>query len=344
MLELSTIAVLTDGSGGSRAAFGQACGVAKATQARVVLAHAIPAMLPYFERALFPFAAMGEDALGIVEELKAHAVAQVRATHRLDATAAPSDGDEDEDAAPRKDADALTEGMEDIDVAALASLDDSGEAALLGEWLTGLGPELVMMGASGASGPTPGVLGSVAERVAGSCGAPLWVARASEGRRPVRRVAAAVDLSEASAGVYRSAVALALALEADLHVVVVVPSLLAQDLGGPLSAALRADPASVTKRAAKDVQRRLARLRDGLEVPFASQPAREAMREVVAVEEGDPTEALLAYIDRAGIDVLVLGRRGHGVASLPLRLGRTARALLACAPCHAVVIPPGGAL
>jgi nucleotide-binding universal stress UspA family protein len=140
-----------------------------------------------------------------------------------------------------------------------------------------------------------------------------------------RRALVAVDFSAPSLAAARAALAL-LGKRGALHLVHVGPQPVV-----PTSDVASWDP---TWRSTydRDVEARLAELARGLGAP-------EDVHVEHAVKHGDPTRELLAFAERADIDLIATGSRGHGaiaraiVGSVSTRVARAAR-------CAVLVTPP----
>lgn len=139
------------------------------------------------------------------------------------------------------------------------------------------------------------------------------------------KILVAVDGSASASEAVRVAAGLARAQEASLLIVTVVPGMVGMDLEMPpglnqeLNQALKAQGGKRLEEAAA-----LARQEAGVEA-------------VVELVVGDSVASmLLEVVDREGIELLVLGSRGHGAVSF--FLGSVAARIVQQAPCSVYVV------
>lgn len=59
----------------------------------------------------------------------------------------------------------------------------------------------------------------------------------------------------------------------------------------------------------------------------------------VRVVQGNPGREILRYVEEVGFDLVVLGRRGGGMAHR-FRLGSTVHRVVSCCNCSVVIVPP----
>lgn len=182
--------------------------------------------------------------------------------------------------------------------------------------------ELVVIGATRRGTLARTILGSTAQRIVRSLGAPVLVLRDPTAAAP-RRVLFTTDLSELSEDVYQRAAEILPALggatpntEARvLHVL---------GFGVPLPPPLSS--MALGEAARTDLDGFLARLQPP--VPPASS----------AIRNGDPAKEIVAEAEDWGADLLVLGTHGRGGASRFL-IGSVAEAVVRNALCNVLVIP-----
>ncbi|MEO1271904.1 MAG: universal stress protein [Myxococcota bacterium] len=320
MLDASNILVPVDFSRGSQAALHQARHLAALTHAQVQCLHLVPPALSYIREVVFPFAALGSEELALLTHIRRNAETRLR--HYLEV------GEGDKATRP--------------DIEVVLGNEERAMGEQLMERVAELESDLVFIGSSGESGELPGHHGTVAERMVTQSTRPVFVSRTSEQRRTIKRVAVALDLSPSSAAVYTKALEAALVYEASLHVLVVAADPRNQDIGGIVGAVVKVEPNAVQKRANRDVRKKLARIRDEVQIPFPWHDKLKLLRkdEHDRILFGDPAEQLVHDVVEHNIDLLVVGRQGHRRTALPMRLGRTARAVVGYAPCHLLVVPP----
>lgn len=182
--------------------------------------------------------------------------------------------------------------------------------------------DLLVMGAHGESGWEDAVFGSTAERMLQAELLPVLVVKA-EVRRGYRRIALATDFSEHA--LHAARFGMALAPEADA---VAFHAHLAPFAGALEYASVpAADREAHARRAGIDAMRSLE--------AFASRLPREA---APSLHAGPPARALAGFVASAGIDLVVLGTRGHSPLGRHL-LGSTARHAASRLPCDVLVVP-----
>lgn len=147
----------------------------------------------------------------------------------------------------------------------------------------------------------------------------------------MKNIVAAVDFSNATPGVLGSAVELAKAFGASLHVLHVLepePSYTAYGFTPDEFPAIHLFQEEARKRAT-------ARLSDLL-----TQVSGDVADATVHLAEGSPLHAVLDYVKEVGGDLVVLGAHGHGAVAA-LLLGSVAEGMVRKAVVPTLVIPAG---
>lgn len=313
MLDLSCIFTPVDLSRPSRAAVALARQLAQRADARLELVHAHSPPLRHLRPILYPYAGLGDEEARIHDELR-RAATQALVEHlRLD---------------PKRDT---------LELLLVDEEEGPPEAALAARMLASEA-ELIVMGACGESGASPGVLGSATLRVLQSAARPVLLVRDGSQGKPAR-VSVALDLSPSSQAVLQAAVAVALSWELPLEVVVVVPTPESFDVQEILSGALKLDKRVLRRQARKVVDKRLDELQEGLQIPFPWKARYEATERVHTVLWGDPVEELARHCAELGEHLLVLGVTGARQAQLARKLGRTAAAVAANVSSDLLFVP-----
>lgn len=312
MSELSSIFLPADFSVASREALALARSLAAPTKATVEVVH-VPRALPAAMRAvLFPYAGFGSDEVVIAAELRDQTTKALRRHLHL-----------------KRDKGDRTS----VDVRMVGA--DTTVTEVLIDLLRQSPADLVVLGDS------PGLQGTLGAQVEGVIAAstrPAIVARDLGGNVTIKRVAVALDLSEASAAAYLNALELAVTHHAALDVLTVVPLPASHGIEGVVAGAIKSDPAGLKKRGQRELKKMLTRLTEELQDNFPLAARRRQVDEHTEVLVGDPEMEILRTLSERETQVLVVGR-GGGAARLPLRIGRRARTLAAVAPCHVLLVP-----
>ncbi len=323
MLELNEIFVPVDFSGASRTSLAVARGLADRKRAQLRVVHAVPDLLRYFERTLFPLAGLGDDRMEIVAEVRKSARRDLVRYHHLQKSAPRSEEGEAPPNVPFE-----------VDVL----VDKTPCAVQLADRLTSSTAELVVVGRSGRDEAQPGRIGSVAAALCAVSTRPVWVAQPTESG-PVQRVLIALDLSPQSAHVLRAGMEMAVVLGVRAELVVVAPPVGFGDVNGIVGRALRIDQKAVRGKIKREIAKVLDRLQQDLDLPFSAKDQLEQLEVVRQILQGDPVEELVKVADAGESDLLVVGATGQRDAALPRGLGRVAQALIASVPCHVLVVP-----
>ena len=324
LLKLEQVLVALDPSPHSRAALALGRQLALAAgrvphqaPARLQPLHVVDPWPPFMQRVLFPYAALGEDTVALEHELIEAARQDLLARFELDAEGG--------------------QGDDGVEVAA-PQLVYGPVREVVAEAVHRLGPDLVVMGAYGASGVQPEALGATAARVLRSVVQPVLLIRDPQQRPQLRRILVGLDLTPRSTEVLAAALGLALLCEAALQTVYVLPDPLRGDTNQILSGALRYDERAAIARARAKIEALFDRAAAQQDVPLAQKSrAREMMKQRETLH-GDPALALLERAAAFDADLLVVGSRDAQRPGSPL-LGRVAQTVAARAPCHAMIVP-----
>jgi len=144
----------------------------------------------------------------------------------------------------------------------------------------------------------------------------------------MKKIVAAVDFSNATAGVVEMAASMANAFGAELHLLHIVepePTYTAYGFTPDEFPAMHAFQEEAKRRA----ERKLGELLDVVPpVPAA----------VTKLAEGSPLHAVLDYVRDTGADLVVLGSHGHGVVA-SLLLGSVAEGMVRKAVVPTLIVP-----
>ncbi len=144
----------------------------------------------------------------------------------------------------------------------------------------------------------------------------------------MKKIVAAVDFSNATAGVVRTAANMATAFGAELHLLHVVepePTYTAYGFTPDEFPAMHAFQEEAKRRAKRKLDELVA------EVPGAPAP-------VSHLVEGSPLHAVLDYVKDTGADLVVLGSHGHGVVA-SLLLGSVAEGMVRKSVVPTLIVP-----
>lgn len=144
----------------------------------------------------------------------------------------------------------------------------------------------------------------------------------------MKKIVAAVDFSNATAGVVEMAASLANAFGAELHLLHVVepePSYTAYGFTPDEFPAMHAFQEEAKRRATRKLEELLAMVPA---VPSA----------VTQLVEGSPLHSVLDYVNSSEADLVVLGSHGHGVVA-SLLLGSVAEGMIRKATVPTLVVP-----
>lgn len=312
MYKIEQVLVPVDFSSFSRAALAFARGLA-AHPPRVHLAHVLEPWRPYVRRALFPYAALGEDDVEFEHELLEQARYSLL--------------------------DYLHVNLERDKYIAGCTLEYGAIRPVLSARVRSVGPDLVVMGAFGEDGVQPNMLGSTAEKLLHATQCPVLLVRNYDLAPHVKHMVVGVDLSPNAVDIAAHALGFALTVGATLELVYVLADPLAQDTNKLLAGALDFDASKVLRGLRQRIEALFDRMIDQVQVTF---PAQESARELLSARKvvvGDPARALVDHADRVNADLIVVG--AHNTSSAASRqLGRVARAVARTAPTHVLVVPP----
>ncbi len=145
----------------------------------------------------------------------------------------------------------------------------------------------------------------------------------------MKNIVAAVDFSNATSGVLASAVELAKAFGASLHLLHVVepePSYTAYGFTPDEFPAIHLFQEEARKRATAKLNELL------------GQVSGDVTNATVHLAEGSPLHAVLDYVKKTGADLVVVGAHGHGAVAA-LLLGSVAEGMVRKAAVPTLVIP-----
>ncbi|RPI20234.1 MAG: universal stress protein [Acidobacteriales bacterium] len=194
--------------------------------------------------------------------------------------------------------------------------------------------DLAIAASHGRSGLKRLILGSVTERLMRTLPCPLWVVRspepgfvtsASEAIQ-LKRILVGCDFSPDSSLAFEYGLSLAQEFQAELHLAHVVEPPLYDDLIKPSESR-----ESFRQRLRDTVQEKLTSM-----VP---EEARAWCNPVTALLAGQPDEELIKYGVVNGVDLIVLGVRGHSLVET-LFVGSTTDRVLRRAPCPVLSVQP----
>jgi nucleotide-binding universal stress UspA family protein len=312
MYRVEQVLVPVDFSTFSRAALAFARAIGDESP-RIHLAHALGEWRPYVRRVLFPYAALGEDDVEFEHELIEEARVHMLGHLEID----PND---------------------DESIATL-TLELGHEKKVLSERIRSVGPDMIVMGASGESGVHPNVLGSTAEKLLRSVTRPIVLVRGYDPSPSIKHIVVAVDLTSRSTDVVAKAVGFALQVGASLELVYVLPDPLTQDTNKLLERTLNFKASKILERSRSKIEALFDRMVNQVEVVYPEQDTVRGLLERRKVMVGDPANVIVDYADKVDADMVVVGGSNTKSAS-NRQLGRVAWTIARSAPTHVMVVPP----
>lgn len=147
----------------------------------------------------------------------------------------------------------------------------------------------------------------------------------------MKKILAAVDFSNATAGVIKTATEMAQAFGAELHLLHVIepePTYTAYGFTPDEFPAIHTFHEETRKRAQKTLD------------ATASEVAAQGLAPVTHLGDGGPLQALEAKAKEIGADFVILGSHGHGVVAA-LLLGSVAEGMVRKAIVPTLVVPAG---
>jgi nucleotide-binding universal stress UspA family protein len=194
--------------------------------------------------------------------------------------------------------------------------------------------DLAIAASHGRSGLKRVILGSVTERLMRTLPCPLWVVRSPElgfvtaanQAVQIKKILVGCDFSPDSSLAFEYGLSLAQEFQAELHLAHVVEPPLYDDLIKPSESG---EPFGQKLR--KTVQEKLAAM-----VP---EEARTWCNPVTTLLAGQPHEELVKYAVVNGLDLIVLGVRGHSLVET-LFVGSTTDRVLRNSPCPVLSVQP----
>lgn len=195
--------------------------------------------------------------------------------------------------------------------------------------------DLIVTGATRATGPGGRLLGSTADRVLRLAFCPVLVVR-GDLPLPLRRVLAPVDLSPASGDAFHCGLHLLARISGDapvrvevLHVVSFMEALALRRSQTPPPSI--EDTGEIRRLAQAELDRFLREVQADVEIVRGE------------IRSGDPRMEILAELERNPADLLLMGTHGRGGFDRFL-LGSVASVVARQAPCSVLVIPPDAAM
>lgn len=310
MFGIDYIVVPVDFSRSSRAALSLAKSLAD-KDTRVEMIHVVDRWPRFMEDVLFPYAPLGEDAIEIEAELVGAAHEALGDYHNLN-------GEKNSVEGP---------------IVAFGELKPT-----LTDHIKATGSQLVIAGAFGESGVAPDSLGSVAERLIRSSGRATLLVRGIDAHPTIKKILLALDLTEGSNRVVEVAVGLAQRSGAELEIIHVVPDPLADDQSQVLASALGFDRGKVASKARHRVEALFDRLIRDLEPAYGEHVEVAQLLAKRRVTMGDPAAEIVAYAQKTGADLVVVGSQNPARADSAY-LGRVAATVARRSPTHVVVVP-----
>jgi nucleotide-binding universal stress UspA family protein len=287
MLDLRTLLVPTDFSDHARVALGTALGLAKAADARIHLAHAVPlpARIPGF----------GEGHEDHHSELRDLAGARLR-----------------------ENAKEVSDAGGQVDT----HLGEGTSSEVIVELANGLGADLIVMGTRGLSGLKHVMLGSVAERTICHAPCPVMTVRSDEEVTPallreplaIRNILVPTDFSEHAERAVRYAIGLAQLFEARIQLLRAYDAQILAMTPGAI-----ATPAEFWKELHDAAQLGL----EHAQIPIVE----AGVESELYVEHKDPTAAIVETAEALQSDLIVMGTRGLSGLRRALLGSTTARTL-----------------
>jgi nucleotide-binding universal stress UspA family protein len=194
--------------------------------------------------------------------------------------------------------------------------------------------DLAIAASHGRSGLKRVILGSVTERLMRTLPCPLWVVRSPElgfataasQAIQIKKLLVGCDFSPDSGLAFEYGLSLAQEFQAELHLAHVVEPPLYDDLIKPSESGK-----TFGQKLRKTVQEKLAAM-----VP---EEARTWCNPVTALLAGQPHEELVKYAVVNGMDLIVLGVRGHSLVET-LFVGSTTDRVLRNSPCPVLSVQP----
>jgi universal stress protein E len=193
------------------------------------------------------------------------------------------------------------------------------------------GHDLVLLGTRNFTGTRRMLLGNTALKLLRRCPCPVWVTREAPPDRALK-VLVASDLKQASAAVLEAAVAVAVAVEADLHVLHAVE----YPLYHLWASALPDDVGPAYQRQANLETEKI--LRGQFEQAARCTSCEQAKIHIVD-HVGRSDETILQFVEEHQIDLLIIGTVGRGGIA-GVTIGNTAERLLPELTCSVLAVKP----
>lgn len=320
MYRIENVLVPADLSASSKSAFALATSLGGEEQPQVHLAHAVAPLSTYVRDVLFPYAPLGEDDVEFEFELVEAARDRLHQAFDIDEEKLPMHL-----ARPRIEAGEPRE--------------------LLPEFARTTAADLIVMGAFGESGVYPDALGSLTERMLRSARQPMLLTRGFDPNPSINRITVASDLTRAGDRVFEVAVALAIACDATIEVVYVIPDPATMDTNNVLRMLVKLNEKEALKKTRSRVEALFDRLHEKLDAPMTLEKKVEHIVGRRRTLVGDPASAIMERADQVDSDLIVVGTQKADRAGRT-RLGSVAHTIARRATTHVMVVPvdPGLAL
>lgn len=313
MFRFKSILVPVDLSTSAKAAYALANSLRAEERPLLHLAHAVAPMSTYARDVLFPYAPLGEDDVEFEHEMLEAARERICAEYEID--------------------------LENLaNHLAEPRIELGAPRELLPEFTRTAGSDLVVMGAFGESGVYPDALGSLAERTIRTARQPVLLTRDYDPSPTIDRITVATDLTRASDRVLEAAVAMALACDATIEVVYVIPDPATLDTNNVLRMLARVNEKEALKKTKSRVEALFDRLHDTIDAPMTLADDVERLVGRRRTLFGDPVREVLNRAERVHSDLIVVGTQKADRAGRT-RLGSIAQAIAHRATTHVMVVP-----
>lgn len=307
MFELSHILTPVDHSQGSRYALELGQFLAQAYKAKTLWAHVVAKLSPLMERVIFPYAALGEDLAEFENELLKTAKSTLSGVVGQEA---------------------LDDGRVLIGHTVQTLLDE----------VRRVGPELLVLGATGEANPSAVQLGSTASRIAERWDGPTILARPFSGERPFSAVVVATDLAPGSEAVVRCGIGVALQTDTPLQILTALPDPRDGNTGPLVRDAIRIPKDQLRSKGQKNARKQFEQILSMCDIPFPQQEGFKALKPSFGVRIGTIADCLREHLDGQGEALVVVGRRS-GPSTDKLGIGPNAQRITQTVPAHVLLAP-----
>lgn len=312
MLTIEQVFVPLDFSPSSRAALAMALSLGTEPP-RLQLAHILEPWQPHVHAILFPYTALGEDAVEFEHEIAQETRAELERYFKL--SSFPS----------RR-------------FIAPPLIVHGSIKKTLPEEIHKNGPELIVMGAFGQGGILPESIGSTAARVLRTVVQPVVLVRNYERHPKPKRILVAIDLSAQSHQVLNAAFGLACTLDAHIEPLFVLPDPRLQDPNQLLRGHIRFSPHKALEHTRPKLEALFERAFSAMNVPFPQKGRAEHMRKKRHVVVGDVARSILTRAQEIDADLIAIGSR-HTDSVDAHQLGQVAWSVARNTPIHTLLVP-----